>query len=99
MKTRENIPALERKLDTVEELLACRDVIGLERTLIENHVTKLTDDVLDIALQLKESYAKEVKDKVSLRKKLGQISRQIDGLISENSIASAQAETSETMYV
>lgn len=40
MKTRENIPVLEKKLNAIEELLASRDAIGLERTLLENHVTR-----------------------------------------------------------
>jgi hypothetical protein len=97
MKTRENIPALEKKLDTIEELLAYRDAIGLERTLLENHVNKITDDSLSRALHLKDTYGPVVKQKVNTRKNLGIISRQIDGLICENSIAAAQSETAETL--
>lgn len=97
MKTRENVPALEKRLDQIEELLAFRDAIGLERTLIENHVRKISDDALCRALQLKDDYGIHVKVKTTVRKNLNELSKQIDGFICENAIASAQAETAEAM--
>jgi hypothetical protein len=95
MKTRENVPALELILDRKETELATRDAIGLERTLMENHITKIVNDCLTRALHLKEFYNEQVKSMVHTRKSLGHLSRQIDGFICENSIAEAQAQTAE----
>jgi len=95
MQTRENIPALERVLDKKEELLATRDAIWLERSLVETHINKITEDSLNRALHLKETYNDQVKSMVATKKRLSLLSRQIDGFISENSIAEAQAQTAE----
>lgn len=97
MKERETSSILAKRLDDIEELLATRDAMGLERTLMEGHISKITDDCLARALHLKDTYGEQVKSMVNTRKNLNLLSRKIDGFICENSIAAAQAETAEVM--
>ncbi|CAL8144165.1 unnamed protein product [Orchesella dallaii] len=98
LKEKENVEVLEKRLDLREENLATRDVIGLERTLMENHLTKITEDSLDQAIYLKDYYGDQVKAIVNIRKSLNNISQQIDGFICENAIASAQADIAEKHF-
>lgn len=98
IKGKESIDVLENKLDLQEEYLAVRDVIGLEKTLMENHLTKITEDALQQALYLKGFYGEHVKAITNIRRNLNNVSQQIEGYICENAIASAQADIAEKHY-
>jgi len=98
IKEKENMEVLEKRLDLREEYLAVRDLIGLEKTLMENHLTKIAEDALQQALYLKDFYGDQVKAIVNIRRSLNNTNRQIEGLICENAIASAQAEIAENHY-
>lgn len=60
--------------------------------LNKEFITRITDDSLFKALKLKQKFGPHVKARVTIRKNLSQVSRQIDGLICENSIASTQVK-------
>lgn len=86
---------LQGKLELREEGLAVRDVIGLERTLMENHLTKVTEDSLQQALYLKDFYGGQVKAIVNIRRSLNNLSQQIEGFTAEIALAISQAEIAE----
>lgn len=95
IKEKENMEVLEKRLDLREENLAVRDVIGLERTLMENHLSKIAEDSLEQALYLKDFYGEQVKAIVNIRRNLNKVSQQMEGFICENAIAAAQADIAE----
>lgn len=98
MKQKENVEVLEEKLDLQEEYLAIRDVIGLEKTLLENHLTKITEDSLEQALYLKDFFGEHVKAITNIRRQLNNLSQQMEGFICENAIAASQADIAETHF-
>lgn len=98
IKEKENVTVLEKKLDWQEECLAVRDVIGLEKELLENHLTSLAEDALQQALYLKDFFGEHVKAVTNIRRCLGNLSQQIEGFICENAIAAAQADLAEKHF-
>jgi len=98
MEKNENYDVLKKRLERAECELAIRDALGLERSLMDKQLDDNIAQFIQHAKYLKSTYSEDVKVLVNLRKSLATISRHIDGMICEASIAIGQSDTAEKEY-